>query len=85
MTEVDALMAGFAGGCIASIVIIGSYYLYISKKTRQYTKANDELHVHLNLKNMLLDIKELRKAVNDIESELVEITNMLYCLIGQVN
>lgn len=70
MTEVDALMAGFAGGCIASIVIIANYYWFISSRTRQHSKANDELRMHLNLKNAVLDIKELRKAVNDICEEL---------------
>ena len=70
MTEIDALIAGFCGGCISTIFIIANYYWYLKTKTIQYVQANDELKNNFNLKNALEDIKMLRTQINEIYEEL---------------
>jgi len=70
MTEIDALMAGFCGGCFASIIIMGLYYWHFKVKTVQYICANDDLKNSLKLKNAVEDIKVLRSQINELYEEL---------------
>ena len=73
MTEIDALMAGFAGGCLASIFLIGNYYYYLRAKTVQYIISKNDIQNHLDMRNAVLNIKEMQEQIRELYEELGEI------------
>jgi hypothetical protein len=73
MNEIDALLAGFAGGCISSSVILLNYYFYIRAKTMQYVRAKDDMQNHLAMRNAVLNIKEMQAQIRELYEEINEI------------